>query len=98
MVKITDAWWYEIEDTELVLIHKFKKEKGVFGKFGSGSGEFVEREEEVGYFRHLDAMLERLAEIMVKEKADAGEIATLRDHIAELRRMRKWLHEKCFEA
>ena len=93
MIKITDDWYYKIEDDQYILVHKYKKEKGVFGKVGVGSGEFVEKTEEVGYFMSLGSMLKRLSEILCKEKADAGEIKTIREHIAELRRLWAELQE-----
>lgn len=93
MIQITDDWYYKIEDDQYILVHKYKKEKGVFGKVGVGSGEFVEKTEEVGYFMSLAGMLKRLSEILCKEKADAGEIKTIREHIAELRRLWAELQE-----
>ena len=93
MIKITDDWHYKIEDDQYILVHKYKKEKGVFGKVGVGSGEFVEKTEEVGYFMSLAGMLKRLSEILCKEYADAGEIKTIGEHIAELRRLRAELQE-----
>ena len=93
MIKITDDWYYKIEDDQYILVHKYKKEKGVFGKVGVGSGEFVEKTEEVGYFMSLSGMLKRLSEILCKEKADVGEIKTIREHIAELRRLWAELQE-----
>ena len=93
MIKITDDWYYKIEDDQYILVHKYKKEKGVFGKVGVGSGEFVEKTEEVGYFMSLAGMLKRLSEILCKEKADEGEIKTIREHIAELRRLWAELQE-----
>ena len=93
MIKITDDWYYKIEDDQYILVHKYKKEKGVFGKVGVSSGEFVEKTEQVGYFMRLAGMLKRLSEILCKEKADAGEIKTIREHIAELRRLWAELQE-----
>lgn len=95
MIKIIDNWYYKLEDDQYILIHKFQKEKGVFGKVGVGSGEYVEKIEEVGYFMSVAFMLERLAYILCKEKADAGEIKTIKEYIAELRKMRAELREIC---
>lgn len=93
MIKIIDDWYYKLEDDQYILIHKFQKEKGVFGKVGVGSGEYVEKIEEIGYFMSVAFMLERLAYILCKEKADAGEIKTIKEHITELRKMREELRK-----
>ena len=93
MVEIIDGWYFKMDEFQYVLVHEYQKAKGVFGKVGVGSGEFVERTEEVGYFMSLAGMLKRLSEILCKEKADAGEIKTIREHIAELRRLWAELQE-----
>ena len=58
---------------------------------GEETSELVERAEELGYFNTVEYMLRRLARILVREKYDAGEIKTLREHIEELRKMREEL-------
>ena len=61
----------------------------------NGNVNFVEKIEEVGYFRHLAPMLDRLAYLLCKEKIDAGEIKTLKEHVAELRKLRIDLEKIC---
>lgn len=95
MVKILDDWYFKIDEFQYVLVHKYEKAKGVFGKVGVDSGEYVEKIEEIGYFMSVAFMLERLAYILCKEKADAGEIKTIKEYIAELREMRAELREIC---
>lgn len=93
MIFITDDFFYEIEENQYVLIRKYTKPKGVFGKVGVETGETIEKVEEVGYFTTLEFMLRRLSRILVKRKYDAGEINTLREHINSLAEMRKSLRK-----
>lgn len=92
MIEIISGWSYKIDDDQYILIHTYKHEKQDF-KTRKPTGEFVDRTEEVGYFISLTKMLERLASILCKEKADAGEIRTIKEHIAELRKMREELRK-----
>lgn len=78
-----------------MLVHKYEKAKGVFGKVGVDSGEVVTKQDEVGYFKTVTAMLRRLAEILAREKVADGQIQTVRDYIDELERIEKKLHEIC---
>lgn len=91
MIKILDGWYFKIDEFQYVLVHEYQKAKGVFGKVGVDSGEMVTKQDEVGYFRTVAAMLRRLAEFLVREKIDAGEIATIREYIDELERIEKRL-------
>lgn len=93
-IKIMDGWSYEIDEQQLILIHEFEYEKRDF-KTRQFTGEVATKREEVGYFKTLDGMLERLTEILCKEKADAGKIKTIREHIAELRKIYAELKEIC---
>ena len=95
MVEILDGWYFKIDEFQYVLVHKYEKAKGVFGKVGVDSGEVVTKQEEVGYFKTLTAMLRRLAEILVREKMADGQIQTIREYISELERIEKKLHEMC---
>lgn len=95
MVEILDGWYFKIDEFQYVLVHKYEKAKGVFGKVGVDSGEVVTKQDEVGYFRTVTAMLRRLAEILVREKMADGQIQTIRDYIGELERIEKKLHEMC---
>lgn len=95
MVEILDGWYFKIDEFQYVLVHKYEKAKGVFGKVGVDSGEVVTKQDEVGYFRTVAAMLRRLAEILVREKVADGQIQTVRDYIDELERIEKKLHELC---
>lgn len=78
-----------------MLVHKYEKAKGVFGKVGVDSGEVVTKQDEVGYFKTVTAMLRRLAEILVREKTAEGQIQTIRDYISELERIEEKLQEMC---
>ena len=95
MIKIIDGWYFKKDEFQYVLIHEYQKEKGVFGKVGSSSGEMVTKQEDVGYFTSVGAMLRKLAEILVREKMAEGQIQTIRDYISELERIEKKLHEMC---
>ena len=95
MIKILDGWYFKIDEFQYVLVHEYQKAKGVFGKVGVDTGEMVTKQEEVGYFSTVTAMLRRLAEFLVREKIDAGEIATIREYIDEMERIEKRLHEVC---
>lgn len=95
MVEILDGWYFKIDEFQYVLVHKYEKAKGVFGKVGVDSGEVVTKQDEVGYFTTVTAMLRRLAEILVREKIAEGQIQTIRDYIDELERIEKKLHEMC---
>ena len=93
MVKICDGWYYIVEESEYTLIHEYEKVKGVFGKPEAASGETVIKREEVGYFISLKEMLKRLARILCKEQADAGQIATIGEHIETLELMEEKLND-----
>lgn len=93
-IKIMDGWSYAVDDQQYILIHEFEYEKRDF-KTRQFTGEVGSKREEAGYFRSLDGMLGRLTEILCEEKADAGEIKTIREHIAELRKIHAELKEIC---
>jgi hypothetical protein len=94
MVQIIDGWSFDSDDNQYILVHTFMKERIDF-KTRKGTGEMVEKREEVGYFKTVTAMLRRLAEILAKEKIVDGSIETVRDYIDELERIEKKLHEVC---
>ena len=91
---ITDGWSFVADENQYILIHTFMREKQDF-KTRKGTGEMVERREEVGYFKTVTAMLRRLAEILIRDKVGEGQIATIKDYIAELDCINKRLHEAC---
>ena len=93
MVKILDGWYFKMDEFQYVLVHEYQKAKGVFGKVGVDSGEMVTKQDEVGYFRTVTAMLRRLAEFLVRDKIAEGEIKTIREYIDEMERIEKRLHE-----
>ena len=94
MIDIIDGWSFNIDEHQYVLVHTYIKERIDF-KTRKGTGEMVEKSEEVGYFSTVEAMLRRLAEILVREKMADGQIQTIRDYIDELERIEKKLHEMC---
>lgn len=94
MVQIIDGWSFNCDEQQYILVHTFMYEKKAF-KTRQGTGEFVKRREEVGYFKTVTAMLRRLAEILAKEKVADGQITTIREYIAELERIEKRLQEVC---
>ena len=94
MVQIIDGWSFKCDENQYILVHSYMKEKLEF-KTRKGTGEFVEKCDEVGYFKTVTAMLRRLAEILVKEKIADGQITTIREYIAELERIEKRLSEIC---
>lgn len=93
MVKICDGWYYIVEESEYTLIHEYEKVKGVFGKPEAASGETVIKREEVGYFISLKEMLRKLAKILSKEQADAGQITTIGEHIEALENLEEKLND-----
>ena len=93
-VIIMDGWSFTADENQYILVHTYMREKQDF-KTRKGTGEMVERREEVGYFQTVTAMLRRLAEIFAKEKVADGQIQTIRDYIDELERIEKKLHEMC---
>jgi hypothetical protein len=94
MVNIIDGWSFDVDDHQYILIHSYTREKLDF-KTKQGTGEMVEKREEVGYFMTVTAMLRRLAEILVKEKVCGGQIQTIRDYVGELERIEERLREMC---
>lgn len=94
MIDIIDGWSFNIDEHQYVLVHTYIKERIDF-KTRKGTGEMVEKSEEVGYFSTVEAMLRRLAEILVREKMAEGQIQTIRDYIDELERIEKKLREMC---
>ena len=94
MIDIIDGWAFNIDEHQYVLVHTYIKERIDF-KTRKGTGEMVEKSEEVGYFSTVEAMLRRLAEILVREKIADGQIQTIREYIGELERIEKKLHEMC---
>lgn len=95
MIKLTDEYYYQIEENQFTLIHKYMKKKGVFGKNQVESDEMVEKTEEIGYFISLQYMLRRLAQILIKEKYDKGEINSLQEHIDTLVSLEEKLMDIC---
>lgn len=94
MVGIIDGWSFDVDDHQYILIHSYTREKLDF-KTKQGTGEMVEKREEVGYFMTVTAMLRRLAEILVREKMTDGQIKTIRDYIDELERVEENLRKMC---
>ena len=94
MVQIIDGWSFKCDENQYILVHNYMKEKLEF-KTRKGTGEFVEKCEEVGYFQTVTGMLRRLAEILAKEKVETGQITTIREYIAELEDIEKLLSEIC---
>ena len=93
MIKICDDYYYNIEENQYTLIHQYEKKKGIFGKPDVDSGETVTKCEEIGYFDSLGYMLKRLARILCKEQADAGQITTIGEHIETLERLEEKLND-----
>lgn len=91
---ITDGWSFVADENQYILVHTFMREKQDF-KTRKGTGEMVERREEVGYFQTVTAMLRRLAEILVREKISEGQIKTIREYITELKKINKMLYDAC---
>lgn len=94
MVSIIDGWSFDVDDHQYILIHSYTREKLDF-KTKQGTGEMVEKREEVGYFTTVTAMLRRLAEILVREKMADGQIKTIRDYIDELEKVEENLRKMC---
>lgn len=91
---ITDGWSFTTDENQYILIHTFMREKQDF-KTRKGTGEMVEKREEVGYFKTVTGMLQRLAEILVREKISEGQIKTIREYITELKKINKMLYDAC---
>lgn len=91
---ITDGWSFTADENQYVLVHTYMREKQDF-KTRKGTGEMVEKREEVGYFKTVAGMLQRLAEILVREKISEGQIKTIREYITELKKINKMLYDAC---
>lgn len=94
MVSIIDGWSFDVDDHQYILIHSYTREKLDF-KTKQGTGEMVEKREEVGYFMTVTAMLRRLAEILAREKIADGQIKTIRNYIDELEKVEENLWKMC---
>lgn len=94
MVNIIDGWSFDVDDHQYILIHSYTREKLDF-KTKQGTGEMVEKREEVGYFMTVTAMLRRLAEILAREKITDGQIKTVRNYIDELEKVEENLRKMC---
>lgn len=94
MVSIIDGWSFDVDDHQYILIHSYTREKLDF-KTKQGTGEMVEKREEVGYFMTVTAMLRRLAEILAREKIADGQIKTIRNYIDELEKVEENLRKMC---
>lgn len=94
MVKIIDGWYFKLDDYQHILIHQYEREKLDF-KTKRGTGEFVTKTEEVGYFPTEEGMLVGLRRILVREKYERGEIETINQYLAELRKINAELAEVC---
>lgn len=94
MVSIIDGWSFDVDDHQYILIHSYTREKLDF-KTKQGTGEMVEKREEVGYFMTVTAMLRRLAEILAREKIADGQIKTIRNYINELEKVEENLRKMC---
>lgn len=94
MVEIINGWSFDVDEHQYILVHSYTREKLDF-KTKQGTGEMVEKREEVGYFMTVTEMLRRLAEILVKDKVSDGQIQTVKEYIAEMERVEKNLREVC---
>lgn len=94
MVSIIDGWSFDVDDHQYILIHSYTREKLDF-KTKQGTGEMVEKREEVGYFQTVTGMLRRLAEILAREKIADGQIKTIRNYIDELEKVEENLRKMC---
>jgi hypothetical protein len=94
MIDIIDGWSFMVDENQYILVHTFMREKQDF-KTRKPTGEMVEKREEVGYFKTVEGMLRRLAEILIRDKVGEGQIETIKDYVAELDRINKRLHEAC---
>lgn len=81
---IKDEWYFTKDEFQFILIRKYKKRKGVWGKTDEWLDEWIEKQEQVGFFVSLKAMLTAMAHILVKEKCDAGQIKTIHEYISAL--------------
>lgn len=95
MVEIIKGWYYKADEFQFILIHEYEKTKGVFGRRDIKGEEKVIKRDEIGYFKNLRDLLKRLAHILCKEKIDNGEIKTIKEHIAELKRLEERLNNIC---
>lgn len=94
MIRIIDGWFFKKDEFQYILVHEYQKERMEFGS-KKPTGEFVTKQDEVGYFNSLRGMLRRLAEILVKDKVDDEAITTIREYIDELERLEQELCRIC---
>lgn len=93
-IVITDGWSFTADENQYILVHTYMREKQDF-KTRKPTGEMVEKREEVGYSKTVTGMLQRLAEILVREKISEGQIKTIREYITELKKINKMLYDAC---
>lgn len=94
MIEIIKGWSFKRDEFQYILVHEYQKERMEFGT-KKPTGEFVTKQDEVGYFNSLQGMLRRLAEILAKDKVDLGVITTIREYIDELERLEQELCRIC---
>ncbi|MBQ5318455.1 MAG: hypothetical protein J6K17_05135 [Oscillospiraceae bacterium] len=87
MVKITDEYYYEADGTQYTLVRKVRRPRGKFGSKETTS-EIVEISETLGYYTTLETMLKSCAKHITTQKIANGEITTISEHIAELKRLK----------
>ena len=81
---IKDEWYFTKDEFQFILIRKYKKRKGVWGKTDEWLDEWIEKPEQVVVFLSLKAMLTAMAHILVKEKSDAVQSKTIHEYISAL--------------
>lgn len=91
MIKINDEWYFTDDGVQFTLIRKYRKKKGIFGKFGTQSDEEVDVTEVYGYFMSLKKMCRKLARVLCKEQAEQGLITSIGEYINALERLEEKL-------
>ena len=80
MIKITDAYWFEVDEYQHKLYRRTVREKMKF-RSKEHTGETKEFFEFVGYYKDVDAMLKAAVRDAVMLKAGNNEFQTIDDYL-----------------
>lgn len=93
-IRITDHYYYTVDSFGNHIPYWIGvKEKMVLGKKGVGTGQFREVAESIGFYQNLESMATACSKDAAYRKIEAGEIKTIEEHLAELRRMNDEIKE-----
>lgn len=93
-IRITDHYYYTVDSFGNHIPYWIGvKEKMVLGKKGVGTGQFREVAEAIGFYNSLEGMAKACIKDAAYHKIEVGEIHTIEEHLAELRKMSNEIKE-----